>query len=168
MTEKSVILSCQKGASVMSIKSLCRKEVLTVKPGTIIEDVTEIMEEKNIGCVIVSQDGTNWKEMGIRGAKGFGIVTDRDIALKVINKRLDPKTTPIDTIMTTRNLVVLKEDMGLLEALEQVRNSAVRRFPVVDAEGNLEGIITIDDIIRLLGKEMADVAQVIENESPLE
>ncbi len=151
----------------MSIKGLCRKEVLTVKPGTTIENVTRIMEEKNIGCVIVSLDGTDWKEMGIRGAKGFGIVTDRDIALKVINNRIDPKKTPIDSIMTKRNLVVLREDMGLLEALDQVRNAAVRRFPVVDAEGNLEGIITIDDIIQLMGREMADVAQVIENEGPL-
>ncbi len=151
----------------MSIKTLCRKEVVTVKPGTMIEDVTKIMEEKNLGCVIVSQDGTDWKEMGIRGAKGFGIVTDRDIALKVINNRIDPQTTPIDTIMTKRDLVVLREDMDLFEALEQVRNSAVRRFPVIDAEGNLEGIITIDDIIVLMGREMSDVAQVIENESPV-
>jgi CBS domain-containing protein len=151
----------------MSIKSLCRKEVVTVKPGTMIKDVARIMEEKNLGCVIVSQDGTDWKEMGIRGAKGFGIVTDWDIALKVINHRIDPRHTPIDTIMTKRNLVVLREDMGLCEALDQVRNAAVRRFPVVDAEENLVGIITIDDIIQLMGKEMGDVAQVIENESPL-
>ena len=151
----------------MSIKGLCRKEVVTVKPETTIAEVTKVMEEKNLGCVIVSQDGIEWKEMGMRGAKGFGIVTDRDIALKVINKRIDPHKAPIHTIMTKRNLVVLREDMGLLEALEKVRNSAVRRFPVVDTDGNLEGIITIDDIIRLMGREMADVAQVIENEGPL-
>jgi CBS domain-containing protein len=43
----------------------------------------------------------------------------------------------------------------------------VRRFPVVDVEGRLTGIITLDDIIRLLGKEIAGVASVIENEGPL-
>ncbi len=56
--------------------------------------------------------------------------------------------------------------MGLYEALEQITKAAVRRFPVVDAQGNLQGIITIEDIIQLLGKEMADVAKVIENEAP--
>ena len=151
----------------MSIKGLCRKDVVTVKPGTLIEDVTKIMEEKNIGCVLVSDAGPEWKELGIRGAKGFGIVTDRDIALKVINRRIDPRKCTIDTVMTQRNLVVLKEDMGLLEALQEVRNSAVRRFPVVDDEGNLQGLITIDDIIQLLGREMSGVAQVIENEAPI-
>jgi len=151
----------------MSIKSLCRKEAVTVKPGTRVEDVTRIMEEKNLGSVIICQDGTNWKELGIRGAKEFGIVTDRDIALKVINNKLDPKTTPIDQIMTKGKIIVLEENMGLCEALDEVRNAAVRRFPVVDAEGNLQGIITIDDIIQLLGREMADIAKVLENESPL-
>lgn len=43
-----------------------------------------------------------------------------------------------------------------------VTDAAVRRFPVVDAEGNLQGIITIDNIIRIMGREMAEVAQVIE------
>lgn len=151
----------------MSIKNLYRKEAVTVKPETRIEDVTRIMEEKNLGSLIICQDGTNWKELGIRGAKEFGIVTDRDIALKVINNRLDPKTATIDQIMTKKNLIVLREDMGLCEALDQVRNAAIRRFPVIDAEGNLQGIITIDDIIQLLGREMADIAKVLENEGPL-
>jgi len=151
----------------MTIKNLCIKDVVTVKPGTKIEDVTRIMEEKNLGSIIVCEDGTDWKELGIRGAKNFGIVTDRDIALKVINNRLDPKTTTIDKIMTIRNLVVLREDMGLCEALDEVRNAAVRRFPVIDAEGNLQGIITIDDIIRLLAREMSGIGQVLENEGPL-
>ena len=94
-------------------------------------------------------------------------MTDRDIALKVINNRLDPKTTTIDQIMTKKNLIVLREDMGLCEALDQVRYAAIRRFPVIDAEGNLQGIITIDDIIQLLGREMANIAKVLENEGPL-
>jgi CBS domain-containing protein len=151
----------------MSLKNLCRKEVVTVKPETLVEEVTKIMEEKNIGSILVSDSGTDWKDLGIRGAKEFGIVTDRDIALRVINKRLDPTKTPIEKIMTKKNLLVLNEDMGLYEALEQITKAAVRRFPVVDSEGNLQGIITIDDIIQLLGKEMADVAKVIENEAPV-
>jgi len=151
----------------MSLKHLCRKEVVTVTPETLVEEVTKIMEEKNIGSVLVSDTGTDWKDLGIKGAKDFGIVTDRDIALRVINNRLDPTKIPIEKIMTKKSLLVLNEDMGLYEALEQITKAAVRRFPVVDSEGNLQGIITIDDIIQLLGKEMADVAKVIENESPV-
>jgi CBS domain-containing protein len=140
----------------MSLGHICRRDVVTVSPDTTVSEVTRIMEDKNLGSVIV---------MG--GNDTFGIVTDRDIALRVVNRCLDPVRTPIEDVMTQDLVLTLREDMGLFEALEQIRKSAVRRFPVVDVEGRLTGIITLDDIIRLLGKEIAGVASVIENEGPL-
>jgi CBS domain-containing protein len=140
----------------MSLGHICRKDVVTVKPETTVSEVTRIMEDKNIGSVIV-----------VGGGDKFGIVTDRDIALRVVNRCLDPARTPVDDIMTQDLVLTLREDMGLLEALDQIRKSAVRRFPVVDVDGELKGIITLDDIIRLLGREIADVASVIENEGPI-
>ena len=61
--------------------------------------------------------------------------------------------------------MTLDEDMGLHEALEKVKGMSVRRFPVTDKSGNLKGIVTLDDIIYLLGKEMYDVASIIKSES---
>jgi len=139
----------------MSLGHICRRDVITVGPGTTVSEVTRIMEDKNVGSVIVTgRDGE------------FGIVTDRDIALRVVNRCLDPVRTPVEEIMTRDIVLTLREDMGLLEALDLIRKSAVRRFPVVDMDGKLKGIITLDDIIRLLGREIADVASVIENEGP--
>lgn len=140
----------------MNLGNLCRKNVVTVKPGTLVKEVTKLMEEKNIGSVIITDD----KEM-------FGIITDRDIALGIVNKDMNPQQTTVDELMTHNFVLVLREDIGLFEALEQVKKSAVRRFPVVDIDGNLKGIITLDDIITLLSKEMADVVSIIENEGPL-
>jgi len=145
----------------MSLGNLCRKDVVSVKPGTMVNEVARLMEEKNIGSVVV-------QNVIVSGEKEkFGIVTDRDIALRVVGKNLDPAKTPIDDVTTQNSVLTLSENLGLFEALEQVRESAVRRFPVVDVDGNLTGIITLDDIIILLGKEMADVARIIENEGPL-
>jgi CBS domain-containing protein len=140
----------------MSLGHICRRDVVTVDPGTTVSEVTRIMEDKNLGSVIVTG-----------GDDKFGIVTDRDIALRVVNRCLDPARTTVEEIMTQNPVLTLREDMGLFEALEQIRKSAVRRFPVVDVDGRLTGIITLDDIIRLLGKEIADVASVIENEGPV-
>ncbi len=139
----------------MSLGHICRRDVITVGPGTTVSEVTRIMEDKNVGSVIVTGSGGE-----------FGIVTDRDIALRVVNRCLDPVRTPVEEIMTRDIVLTLREDMGLLEALDLIRKSAVRRFPVVDMDGKLKGIITLDDIIRLLGREIADVASVIENEGP--
>lgn len=140
----------------MSLGHICRRDVVTVTPDTTVSEVTRIMEDKNLGSVIVTG-----------GDDKFGIVTDRDIALRVVNRCLDPVRTPVEEIMTQNLVLTLREDMGLFEALEQIRKSAVRRFPVVDVDGKLTGIITLDDIIRLLGREIADVADVIENEGPI-
>ena len=145
----------------MSLGNMCRTNVVSVKPGTKVDEVARLMEEKNIGSVVV-------QNVIVSGEKEtFGIVTDRDIALRVVCKNLDAAKTPIDDVMTQNFVLTLSESLGLFEALEQVRRSAVRRFPIVDVDGNLKGIITLDDIITLLGKEMADVASIIENEGPL-
>ena len=139
---------------IMSLGNLCRREVVVVNQGTPIKEAVKFMEEKNIGSVIV-----------VGGGKPVGIVTDRDILLRVVNKGLDPEKSSVDDVMT-KEIVTLKEGMGLFEALEQVKGKGIRRFPIVDARGNLKGIMTLDDIIYLLGKEMADVASIIEREGP--
>ncbi|KRT66677.1 MAG: hypothetical protein XU11_C0005G0005 [Candidatus Dadabacteria bacterium CSP1-2] len=138
----------------MSLGNLCRREVVVVNQGTPIKEAVKFMEEKNIGSVIV-----------VGGGKPVGIATDRDILLRVVNKGLDPEKSSVDDVMT-KEIVTLKEGMGLFEALEQVKGKGIRRFPIVDARGNLKGIMTLDDIIYLLGKEMADVASIIEREGP--
>ena len=140
----------------MSLGSLCRRNIVIVKSGTMVIDVAQIMEERNVGCVVVN---------GTRDV--FGIVTDRDILLRVVNKNLDPSQTPIDDVMTKEPVITFSEDMELFDVLEEVRKSAFRRYPVADSDGNLVGLITLDDIIVLIGKEMADVANIIENEGPL-
>ena len=138
----------------MSLGNLCRREVVVVEQGTPIKEAVKFMEEKNIGSVIVVGSG-----------KPLGIATDRNILLRVVNKGLDPEKSSVDDVMT-KEIVTLKEGMGLFEALEQVKGKGIRRFPIVDAMGNLKGIMTLDDIIYLLGKEMSDVASIIEREGP--
>ncbi len=138
----------------MSLGNLCRREIICVNLGTSVKEAVKLMEEKNVGCVIV-----------IGSDKPVGMLTDRDILLRVMNKGLDPQKTTVDNVMS-KDIVALREDMGLFEALEQVKGKSIRRFPIVDANGALKGIMTLDDIIFLLGKEMADVSSIIEKEGP--
>lgn len=139
----------------MKIGNICRTEFVSVKRSATIKEVAELMEEKNVGSVII-----NGSEIM------FGIITDRDILIRVFNAGLDPVKTTVDDVMTENFVVTLSEDMGILEALERVKESGVRRFPVVNNKGRLIGIVTLDDIIKLLGKEMADIASIIEGQGP--
>ncbi|MGH7800700.1 MAG: CBS domain-containing protein [Thermodesulfobacteriota bacterium] len=138
----------------MSLGNMCRKKIVCVNAGRKVKEAAKLMEQKNIGSVIV-----------VGGGKPVGIVTDRDILLRVVNKGLDPEKTSVDKVMT-KKIVTLREDMGLFEALEKTKKKGIRRFPIVDTKGKLQGIMTLDDILYLLGKEMANVSSIIEREGP--
>lgn len=140
----------------MSLETLCRREIVCVDVNTIVLEATELMEEMNVGSVVVIQND-----------RPVGMVTDRDVVLRVVNKKLDPAAVKVGDIMSLE-VVTLKQSTGLYEALEQIKESGsrVRRFPIVDDNGAIKGIITLDDVIYLLGKEMADVSSIIESERP--
>lgn len=137
----------------MSISSLCNRTVICVNTGATIADVAREMEDKNVGSVVVVDNN-----------KPCGLITDRDIVIRVINKDKDPKKTYVEDVMPEL-VLCLEEDMGLYQALEMLKGKSVRRYPVIDKNGDLVGIITLDDIIFLLGKELYDVASIIQSES---
>lgn len=138
----------------MKIRDFCRKEVVFVGLGTSVFEVANLMEAKNIGCVVITS-----------GLKPMGLVTDRDILIRCFNRKLDPET-PIDVIMT-KDIFALDGDMTLYDALEAMNVKGMRRFPVIDNEGDLYGIITLDDVIGLLAKEMDNVSGIIEKNAPM-
>ena len=82
-----------------------------------------------------------------------GIVTYRDIVVSLVAKGLDPDTLKVGEVAGSE-LVTARETDGVSEIIELMRVKAVRRLPIVDAQGGLVGIITADDIVDLLAEEM--------------
>jgi len=140
----------------MSLESLCRREIVCVRTSDKVIEATKLMEEKNVGSVVVVSED-----------KPVGIMTDRDVMLRLVNKGRDPEKTSIRDVMSVE-IITLKQNTGLYDALEQIKESksSVRRFPIVDENGTIKGIITLDDVVYLLGKEMSDVSSIIESERP--
>jgi CBS domain-containing protein len=137
----------------MTVYACCRTTVVTAGPGATVMEIARLMEDQNVGSIVITED-----------KKPVGIVTDRDLVLRVITEERDPKITLIRDVMTP-DPVCLSWDTGLFKAMEDIRKMEIRRFPVIDGFGNVCGIITIDDIIRLLAEELECVASIIEEES---
>ena len=97
--------------------------------------------------------------------KPVGIVTDRDLAIRVDLTNAETSSHEISTIMTT-DVSTIRKDTGIFQAVQVMKSSKIRRLPVVDMGGRLVGLITVDDIIRLLARELGEIARVIGNESP--
>ncbi len=137
----------------MTVYACCRTDVVTVGPETSLRAVAGLMEEENVGSVVVVEE-----------EKPVGIVTDRDLALRAFVNGMDLDATHVREIMSPDPLV-LEAGMGLFEAMEFMRGKGVRRMPVVDENGMLRGIITVDDIIRLIVEELSCIANILEEES---
>ena len=104
------------------------------------------MSEKNIGSVVIVDD-----EMQVKG-----IVTERDLMRRLLNKALDPNTTPLSAIMTTEVRTGRAED-GVIDWLRQMSNERFRHLPVVDEQGRLVNIMSQGDFVSFTWPDLLDL-----------
>lgn len=139
----------------MAIADLIIEGVETAGPSTTVEALAMRLEEANIGSIVVEEE-----------MKPVGIVTDRDIAVRVDARNERASDVTAADVMTP-DPVTVREDSGLLDVTRTMRGHAVRRMPIVNEDGTLVGIITLDDVMALLTTELADLRSVIQAESPM-
>jgi CBS domain-containing protein len=96
------------------------------------------MRDFRVGCVIV-----------VRDARPVGILTDRDLALRVVAEGRDPENTPIADIVTYE-AATIPRDAGIETAVRLMSDRGVRRLPIVTDDGKVTGIITADDLTVML------------------
>lgn len=138
----------------MTLAECCSKDVVMASPESSVVEAARLMEERNVGSIIVTEE-----------ERPVGIVTDRDITLRVIAQGKKPEETTIRDVMTP-DPVTLNGNMEIFEAIEYVTREGIRRLPIVESDGRLVGIITLDDVIGILGKEMSNVSEAIEKNRP--
>ncbi len=139
----------------MSIGTLCNREVVvTGKESTIVE-AARLMRSFHVGDVVVLEEGDERRPLGL--------VTDRDVVLGVVAPGLDPESVTVGDVMSS-DLVTVTEDVDFWEALALMRQRGVRRLPVVNERGGLEGILTLDDALALINEAMADLVVLVSRE----
>ena len=110
--------------------------VITVRPGTPVTEVLNLLKEYNLGAVVVSPDGR----------RVAGIVTERDI-VRTLADGTEFLNGPVSEIMTADVLTCLAKDsvQSLMEIMTERR---IRHLPVVDDHGRLAGIVSIGDAVK--------------------
>ena len=117
------------------------REVMTSNPSTIepnktVADAARIMKQEDAGVVPVTENG-----------RLTGMVTDRDIAIRVVAEGKDPKSTPVREVVS-KDLVTVDPQQDLDEALRLMAKHQVRRLPVVEEDGRLVGVVAQADVAR--------------------
>lgn len=139
----------------MTLGRICCRDVDVAEPGEPVKAVAQRMSSRGVGTLVVLDP--------VR--RPIGIVTDRDLAVRVVGPGKDPHTTPVESVMTT-SVQTAFEEMPIEEAISLMRSQAARRLVVVDRSGTLLGIVSLDDILSLLAKEFTSVGDLLERESP--
>jgi CBS domain-containing protein len=135
------------------ILEYARREVITARADDTAEDVVGLMDYYHVGAVVVVHRG-----------RPVGIVTDRDLALCLLERRGetegDPRTRKVGDFMT-RRVVTIPEDKGFDQAIELMRQAQVRRLPVVDRQGRLRGIVSLDDLLDDICRDMLSIGRLL-------
>lgn len=97
-----------------------------------------------------------------------GVLTDRDLVVSVLaGDRRDIDALKVGDVMTM-GLVTAQEHESLLDALKKMRSFGVRRLPILNDAGGLEGILTFDDLIDLVAEELSDLTNLVAREQKRE
>jgi CBS domain-containing protein len=138
----------------MPIKNLARSDVVTAASDESIHELAETMRDEDIGSVII-----------VDGDSPVGIVTDRDLTMQVLAERADPDEISAEDVMSG-DVQTIAHDAGFYEAAELMSENSIRRLPVTGSDGELEGIITVDDMNELLADEHQQLAGIIQAQRP--
>ena len=137
----------------VSIEEVVTTDVVTAERSTPVRTVVGQMAERNVGSVVIVEDTTP-----------VGILTDREIAL-ALESTPDVADRRADELLSG-DLVTGTSEMSVFDVLRQLSETEIRRLPIVSEDGNLQGIVTLDDIFRLLSAELANATEIIERQSP--
>lgn len=130
----------------MAIKDICKTDVVVCVPDATVPEVAMLMRTHHVGDVIVIEDRDDRRIP-------VGIVTDRDIVLEAVAVGLDVPVFTAGDLMTTP-LVTVQATEGIFETLQTMSRYRVRRIAVLNDDGELDGIVSADDLIGLLAKEL--------------
>jgi CBS domain-containing protein len=123
------------------VRDLMTSDPRTVEPSTSVVDAARAMKEEDVGPLPITD-----------GDRLVGILTDRDIAVRVVAEGKDPQSTTVEEI-ASRDLVTVDPDQGLDEAMRLMAEHQVRRLPVCEEDGRLVGILAQADVAREVGDQ---------------
>lgn len=126
----------------MKVREIMSPNPVTVEATTSVIKAAEAMRQNDIGDVVVKKDG-----------KLCGIVTDRDIVIRVLGAGKDPKTTKVEAVCSHEPLTA-SPDQETSDTVKLMRQRAIRRLPVVE-NGTVIGIVSLGDLAQAMDRHSA-------------
>ena len=136
------------GVFILDVKEIMVEKVVSIRADATIKEAVKLMNEYEIGCLIVAKKG-----------EAVGIITERDVLKRVVSKSRDPEVTKVSEIMS-KPLIVGGPDMYVEDAAKLMFKRNIKKL-VIRRNGQLVGLITLSDIARVAHVE-EQIVKVIE------
>ncbi len=140
----------------MSIGEICNRDVVFTLKSSTVQQGARLMRQHHVGCLVVVEDGSD-------PPTPVGMVTDRDLVVEIMAENVPVDRLSIGDVMSNE-VASAREDEGVWDVIQRMRVKGVRRMPVVDVDGGLVGIVTMDDMVELLAEELSDLAKLMGRE----
>lgn len=133
----------------MSVGKICIRTVVTARPDETVDVAAKRMKQYDVGALVIVEEN-----------RPIGIITDRDLVLRVLAQDGVPKERELHSVMTG-GLVCVPEHTPIEDAMNLMRGYQIRRLVVVNDRRELVGIFTLDDMLELLGEEQQAIAGLL-------
>ena len=144
----------------MSAGEYCNRDVVIVAKSEPVREAIELMRRHHVGDVVVVET------LG-ETTVPVGILTDRDIVLELLAEGVDLDAITIGDVMSYE-LVTVSENTKLIDTIKIMRDKGVRRIPVINESGGLEGLLSVDDLLELVAEQLSDIVGLINKEQARE
>jgi CBS domain-containing protein len=142
------------GGADVKVRDFCSPHVVTIELQASLREAALLMRNRHVGALVVVEASGG-------AQRPVGMLTDRDIVVAVIAvPGARPEGIRAGDAMS-QPLIAAREDDGIFEAVETMQQKAVRRLPVLGAGGALRGIVTADDVLRVLSAELGNLAEAL-------
>ena len=130
----------------MAIERLAQDEVVTAHSDDDLTTVVEKMRDEEVGSVVIVAED-----------EPISIVSDRKVAMAAAEG--DIREQVVEQVMT-EDLITAHTNMGMDELIEKMSDEGIRRVPVVDDEGSLAGLVSMDDLLVKLADEISSLSEI--------
>ena len=137
----------------MTIATICRREVITIDAGASLRSAALLMREQHVGALVVTVEGGGHEQV-------VGLITDRDIAIEVLARDLNPAEVRVGQL-ASRHLASVADTASIPEAMAVMRSAGVRRLLVTEQAGRLVGFVAADDVLEALAGQLGALAEAL-------
>ncbi|HUK03071.1 MAG TPA: CBS domain-containing protein [Steroidobacteraceae bacterium] len=136
----------------MNVGDICQKNAITVRESDELTSAAKLMREEHVGYLVVVEP-----DLADGLLHASGVITDRDIVVSVVAREADAKALRVGDVMTPQPHTLSERD-SVETAMQEMRRIGVRRMPVVGGSGELIGVLSLDDVLDVVARELQNLA----------